>query len=90
MLSAFDCVCVCVWVCLCPCVYVRLLMVLAPACADVGVMEGPSAHLFCLYGTLVDSLACGDRTVVESIQRLLRRLGDELAFVPAAADGDAL
>ena len=54
--------------------------------ADVAVIEGGSAHIFCLYGSLVDCLGCGDRTVVEAIQKLLRRLGDELAFAPAPAD----
>ena len=51
---------------------------------DTAVIEGASAHIFCLYGALVDCLGCGDRTVVEAIQKLLRRLGDELAFSAAA------
>ena len=50
------------------------------AIPDAAVVEGESAHVFCLYGALVDCLGCGDRQVIEAIQRLLRRLGEELAF----------
>lgn len=53
---------------------------------DETIVEGRSAHLLQLYGSLVDCLSCGDRAVIEAIQKLLRRVGDELGFAPGVVE----